>query len=156
MAIEDKNDKQIKDLLENNSELKAIKVDFNDLNNKNYIIKSSFPIAFTKLDDSEKKDNWFYIVQLNVIMNNINVIGLINMTVTKDGWLKLYWVETNKAFKKRGYTKEIIEYVKRYVQWQHWKGIITTCEKQEDMHIFKFNGFNPLGNNSLDMKWENA
>ena len=156
MPIENEKDKQIQDLLENNYPLKAIKVDFKDLNNKNLVIKSSFKEAYTRLNDEEKKDNWFYIGELNVRMNTINIVGLINMTVTQDGWLKIYWIETNKVFRNKGYTKEIIEYLKRYVQWKHWRGAIAVCEKTEDMHHFKFNGFKPLGNNSLEMKWENS
>src|SRR5574344_1104473 len=149
MAIENKDDKQIKDLLENNYPLKAIKVDFNDLNNKSLIIKSSFIESYKRLDDSEKKDNWFFIVKLNTLQNCIDVIGLVDMTVSSDGWLNLYYLETSKIFKDKNFSKEIIIYLKRYVQYQHFKGITAHCEKPEDMHLFKFNDFKSLGNNSL-------
>lgn len=151
MAIEDKNDKQIKDLLENNSELKAIVVDFKDLNNKTLIIRSSFQEGYKMLDTF--KENWFYIAELG--FNAINVVGLVNMIPKSDGFLHLNWVETNKVFKKKNYSKEIIIYLKRYVQYMHFKGIIAYCQKPEDMHLFKFNNFEPIGGNSLCMKWLN-
>ena len=50
MAVEDKNDKQIQDLLENNFPIKAIPIDFNDLNNRNLILRSSFPWAYEKTE----------------------------------------------------------------------------------------------------------
>ena len=40
MAIEDKNDKQIQDLLENNYPIKAIPIDFGDLNNRGLVLKT--------------------------------------------------------------------------------------------------------------------
>lgn len=154
MAIEDSKDKQIQDLLENNYPLKAIKVDFKDLTNKNYVIKSSFTESYKKLDDVEKKDNWFYIASLNIVNNCIDLIGLVDMVIG-EGWLKLYYLETNKVFKKKNYSKEIIIYLKKFTQFRHLKGIKAFCEKTEDFPLFKYNGFVPVGNNSLEMKWEN-
>lgn len=151
MAIEDKNDKQIQDLLENNFPLKAIKVDFRDLNNKTLIIKSAFGGAYTYLNDW--KDNWFYIARLNEICNTIDLIGIVNMTIASDGWLDLNWIETNKVFKKKNYSKEIIDYLKRFVKWRHLKGIVANCVVEEDLKLFKYNNFKPIGNNSLIMKW---
>lgn len=151
MAIEDKNDKQILNLLENNADLRAIKVDFKDLNNKTLIIKSSFVEAYKKLE--ELKENWFYIGNLG--FNGINLVGIVNMIPDQNNYLHLFWIETNKIFKKKGYSKEIVEYLKRYSQFAHFKGIIVHCEKAEDMHLFKFNDFKPKGNNSLEMIWLN-
>lgn len=149
MAIEDSNDKQIQDLLENNYPLKAIKVDFKDLNNKNYIIKSSFIESYKKLDDIEKKDNWFYIASLDVVNNCINLIGLVDMIIS-NGWLKLYYLETNKVFKKKMFSKEIIIYLKKFAQFRHLKGIKAICEKEEDIKLFKRNNFTV---NGLIMQW---
>lgn len=151
MAIEDKNDKQIKDLLENNSELKAIVVDFKDLNNKTLVIKSSFQEGYKMLDTF--KNNWFYIAELG--FSGINIIGLVNMYPGDDNYLHILWLETNKVFKKKGYSKEIIIYLKRFAQYRHMKGVMAHCQKPEDMHLFKFNNFKPIGNNSLCVKWEN-
>lgn len=151
MAIEDKNDKQIQDLLENNYPLKAIKVDFRDLNNKTLIIKSAFEGAYTHLNTWA--DNWFYIARLNEICNTIDLIGIINMVITSDGWLDLFWVETNKVFKDKNFSKEIIIYLKRFVRWRHLKGIMAHCQVEDDLRLFKYNNFKPLGNNSLIMKW---
>lgn len=155
MPIENKDDKQILDLLENKYPLKAIKVDFKDLNNRSLIIKSSFQNAYKVLDDTEKKDNWFYIIELNQILNNISVIGLVNFSLSSDGWLNLYWIETNKMFKKKGYSKEIIIYLKKYVKWMHWKGITAYPIKPSDFPLFQKNLFKNGGSNSSIMRWNN-
>lgn len=136
MAIENKDDKQIVNLLENSDELRCIKVDFKDLNNKTLIIKSSFPEAFKDLNTEE---NYFYICKLNIIYNSIDVLGLVKMDI-ENNYLILKWIETNRAFKKKGYFLEIINYLKKYVQWINLKGIIT-CPTEEAKYLFLKNGF---------------
>lgn len=151
MAIENKNDKQILDLLENSYELKAIEIDFRDLNNKCFIIKSSFKDAYDQLD--KLKSKWYYIGYVSI--TGINLIGIVNMEVSENGWLNLYWLETNKVFKKKGFSKEIMIYLKRYAKYYHMKGIIAHLQNQEQMTYFKSNLFENIGNGTLDMKWEN-
>ena len=137
MAINDKNDKQIQDLLENNYPLKAIKVDFNDLNNKTFIIKTAFSEGYKKL---ENFSDWYYIVKLNLIGNCIDLIGLVSFEFDEQHFLKLNWIETNKVFKKKMFSKEILDYLKLYVKWIHAKGI-KVKNYENNIVLFKLNDF---------------
>lgn len=135
MAIENSKDTQILNLLENDAPLKAIKVDFLEGNNKNLIIRFGFPEAYSKLSEL-KEEGWYYIIKLNQIMNCIDVIGLVQMKV-EDGVLNISWLETNKAFKKKGYSREIIKYLVRYAEYLHLKEINSSADNK----IWKLNGF---------------
>lgn len=151
MAIISPSDKAIKDLLENDYPIKAIPIDFSDLNNKTLVIKSSFTGAYEKLDSFD--GTWCYVVTLNMVQNCIDVIGIVNLLVGLDGWLKLNWIETNKAFKKKGYVKNIIDYLKKFAIFRHYKGIraeVTTENKQEIISIFKKNDFVDKGNGKME------
>lgn len=155
MPIIDKDDKQIENLLENNIDLRAIKVDFNDLNNKSLIIKSSFVESYNVLDDKDKKDKWFFIAKMDRFTFSIKLISIVSMDINENnGYLNLYFIETNKIFKNNGYGKETLDYLKSYCKWRHLKGIIVDCIKQENFPIFKKNNFINIGNNSLLMKWD--
>lgn len=152
MAIENSKDKQIEDLTAY-SELKAIKVDFRDLNNKNLIIKNAFKDAFLKLDSFDE-NGWYFICSLDVINNKINIIGIVNMLLGADNYLHLNWLETNQVFRNKNYSTEILTYLKKYTNWERLKGIIANCEKLEQHPVFKKNGFKPIGANVLNLSWE--
>lgn len=152
MAVNDANDSQIRDLLENGYPLKAIKVDFRDLNNKNLIIASSFKEAYLHLDDPDKKDSWFFIVGLDIIRNCINVIGLVSMTTTIDRWLELRWLEVSSVYRKTGQSHNIFSYLKRFAEYRHLSGIRAYSDKT---HVGFFRKFNfRKKENSTVLEWE--
>ena len=139
MPIEDKNDKQILDLLENDYPTKMIEVDFKDLNNKNLIIRNSFIESYKKLNDFNGK--WFFVIQLGI--NAINVIGLVNIDLT-DSYVNLNYLEINKIFKKQKRSTEIIIYLKKFSDFRHLKGIrVKQCEMN---NFFIKHGFKKEGN----------
>ena len=139
MPIEDKNDKQILDLLENDYPTKMIEVDFKDLNNKNLIIRNSFIESYKKLNDFNGK--WFFVIQLGI--NAINVIGLVNLDLT-DSYVNLNYLEINKIFKKQKRSTEIIIYLKKFSDFRHLKGIrVKQCEMN---NFFIKHGFKKEGN----------
>lgn len=139
MPIEDKNDKQILDLLENDYPTKMIEVDFKDLNNKNLIIRNSFIESYKKLNDFSGK--WFFVIQLGI--NAINVIGLVNLDLT-DNYVNLNYLEINKIFKKQKRSTETIIYLKKFSDFRHLKGIrVKQCEMN---NFFIKHGFKKEGN----------
>lgn len=152
MAVTDANDSQIQDLLENGFPLKAIKVDFRDMNNKSLIIASSFKEAYPHLDDPEKKDNWFFIAGLDILRNCINVIGLVDMTISEDGWLNLYWLEVSRVYRKSGQAYNIFAYLKRFVDYRHMKGI-KAYSAPDKIGFFQKFGFKKK-ENSTTLEWE--
>lgn len=131
MAIENEHDEQIKNLLENDYPLKAITVDFNDINNMNLVIRSSFKRAANYIDahtnEKDIRDNWFYIAELNLNVQGIKIVGLVRMTLTAaDGYLKIDHLEENHVFYNQGYDRKIIDYLIGYSKFKHLKGIILT------------------------------
>lgn len=147
MAIEDKNDKQIKDLLENNYPIKAIPIDFSDLNNRLLILKTSFPDAYEKTEND--KESWYFMAQLNG--DHIDVIGVVQMFQNSSNELSITHFEINKVFRRKGKTKEIIDYLKRFTIFRHFKKIITPSLGDTDRHYIR-NGFVKQG---FDLVWEN-
>lgn len=136
MAIENKNDKQIQDLLENNFPIKAIPIDFNDLNNRNLILRSSFPWAYEKTE--KDKNNWYYMAQL--VEDHIDVIGVVQMFQNSNNELILTHLEVNKIFRRKGKTKEILDYLKRFVEFRHFKKIVVPYNNEHERHFIR-NGF---------------
>lgn len=149
MAIEDKNDKQILDPLENDFPIKAIIVDFNDLNNLNLVIKNSFQEAYKRIDNFERC--WYFIVRLNVFCNTIDVIGLVNLKFSNDGDMEIYWFEVNKVMQKMGFTRQIIDYLQRWAKFIHCKKIRIHTDTVENMNFFKRFDFKKEKDNSLNL-----
>lgn len=149
MAIEDKNDKQIQDLLENNFPIKAIPIDFNDLNNRNLILKSSFSWAYEKTESLTDREHWYFLAQLNG--SNIDIIGVVQMFQNSNNELALTHFEVNKVFRRRGKTKEILDYLKRFAIFRHFKCIIVPCIEESERHFLR-NGFVKQG---FDLVWKN-
>lgn len=150
MAIEDKNDKQIQDLLENNFPIKAIPIDFNDLNNRNLILRSSFPWAYEKTGSFTDRDYWYFMVQLNG--DHIDVIGVTQFFQSAiNNELSLTHLEVNKVFRRQGKTKEILDYLKRFVRFRHFKSITVPCIEEHERHFLR-NGFIKKG---FDLEWKN-
>lgn len=152
MAIEDKSDKQILDVLENNFPIKAIEVDFNDLNNLNLIIKTSFQEAYHLIDDFDGK--WYFITELNTICNTINVIGLVNLRIAQDGWMHVYWFEINRVMRSQGFTPRIIDYLKRWAAFRHFNGIKLHANSDKSIKLFSKYDFKKERDNSLVMVWK--
>lgn len=149
MAIEDKNDKQIQDLLENNYPIKAIPIDFGDLNNRGLVLKSSFPWAYEKTESQTDREYWFFMAQLNG--SHIDVIGVVQMFQNASNELALTHLEVNKVFRRQGKTKEILDYLKRFAIFRHFKRIIVPCIAESERHFLR-NGFTKKG---FDLIWEN-
>lgn len=149
MAIEDKNDKQIQDLLENNFPIKAIPIDFNDLNNRSLILKSSFPWAYEKTESFTDRNYWYFMAQLNV--DHIDVIGVAQFFQNANNELALTHLEVNKVFRRQGKTKEILDYLKRFVRFRHFKNIIVPCIKEHERHFLR----NDFVKKGLDLVWKN-
>jgi hypothetical protein len=147
MAIENKNDKQIQDLLENNFPIKAIPIDFNDLNNRGLILKSSFPWAYEKTESFTDRDNWYFLAQLNG--DHIDVIGVAQFFQNANNELALTHLEVNKIFRRQGKTKEILDYLKRFVKFRHFKNITVPCIEEYERHFLR-NGFVKKG---FDLEW---
>lgn len=150
MAIEDKNDKQIQDLLENDFPIKAIPIDFGDLNNRGLVLKSSFPWAYEKTESLTDREHWYFISQL-VSNISIDVIGVVQMFQNANNELALTHLEVNKVFRRRGKTKEILDYLKRFVRFRHFKNITVPCIKEHERHFLR-NGFVKKG---FDLEWKN-
>lgn len=138
MAIEDKHDKQIQDLLENDYPIKAIPIDFSDLNNRMLVLKSSFPDAFAKTEVNEYRSNWYYMAQL--VGDHIDIIGVVQMSQSVSNYLTITHFEVNKVFRRQGKTKEILDYLKRFAKFRHFKGIMTPSRGDTDRHFIR-NGF---------------
>lgn len=149
MAIEDKNDKQILDPLENDFPIKAIAVDFMDLNNLNLIIKNSFQEAFKLIDDFNGV--WYFIVKLNIIMNTIDIIGLANIKFSNDKTMEIYWLEINKVMRNKGYTRQILDYFQRWAKFIHCKKIRLLVNTKDNMKLFKRFDFIKENDNSLNL-----
>ena len=147
MAIENKNDKQIQDLLENNCPIKAISIDFNDLNNRNLILKSSFPWAYEKTESFTDREYWYFIAQLNG--DRIDVIGVAQFFQNANNELALTHLEVNKVFRRQGKTKEILDYLKRFVRFRHFKNITVPCIEEHERHFLR-NGFVKTG---FNLEW---
>ena len=148
MAIENKNDKQIQDLLENNFPIKAIPIDFSDLNNRSLILKSSFPWAYEKTESQTDREHWYFISQL-VSNVGIDVIGVVQMFQNSNNELALTHLEVNKVFRRRGKTKEILDYLKRFVRFRHFKNITVPCVEEHERHFLR-NGFVKKG---FNLEW---
>ena len=148
MAIENKNDKQIQDLLENNFPIKAIPFDFSDLNNRSLILKSSFPWAYEKTESQTDREHWYFISQL-VSNVGIDVIGVVQMFQNSNNELALTHLEVNKVFRRRGKTKEILDYLKRFVRFRHFKNITVPCVEEHERHFLR-NGFVKKG---FNLEW---
>jgi len=144
MAIEDKNDKQIQNLLENDHPIKAIPIDFNDLNNRIFILKSSFPLAYEKTETD--KNNWYFLVQLDG--DYIDIIGVVQMFQNVVNELVLTHLEVNKAFRRQGKTKEILDYLKLFAKLRHFKCILVPYIKEHERHFLR-NGFTKDGCNLI-------
>lgn len=136
MALENKYDKQIQDLLENNYPIKAIPIDFMDLNNRNLVLKNSFVDAYKKTE--EDKSSWYYMAQLSG--EHIDVIGVVQMVQTVNKELVLTHLEVNKVFRRQGKTKEILDYLKRFVAFRYFKKMVVSCPKESERHFIR-NGF---------------
>lgn len=149
MAIEDKNDKQIQDLLENNYPIKAIPIDFGDLNNRGLVLKSSFPWAYEKTESQADREYWFFMAQLNG--SHIDIIGVVQMFQNSNNELALTHLEVNKVFRRQGKTKEILDYLKRFAIFRHFKRITVPCITESERHFLR-NGFTKKG---FDLIWEN-
>lgn len=149
MAIEDKNDKQIQDLLENNYPIKAIPIDFGDLNNRGLVLKSSFPWAYEKTESLTDREHWFFMAQLNG--SHIDVIGVVQMFQNSNNELAITHLEVNKVFRRQGKTKEILDYLKRFAVFRHFKRITVPCIAESERHFLR-NGFAKKG---FDLIWEN-
>lgn len=147
MAVENKDDKQIKDLLENNFPLRAIPIDFKDLNNRNLILNSSFKETFEKTE--KDKENWFFIIELhnNEIMTIISTVQMYQ----KDNYLMLNFLETSKLYKNQHKGIFTIEYLKSFVRFRHLKGIIIPNIIEGSVSFFTKNGFELKGN---QLKWK--
>lgn len=152
MAVNDADDSQIQDFLENGYPLKAIRVDFRDLNNKNLIIASSFKEAYRHLDDPDKKDSWFFIVGLDIIRNCINVIGLVSMTISDSRWLELRWLEVSSVYRKTGQSHNILTYLKKFAQYRHMMGIRIFSDETH-IRFFQRLGFRKKENSTI-LEWE--
>ena len=148
MAIENKNDKQIQDLIENNFPIKAIPIDFSDLNNRSLILKSSFPWAYEKTESQTDREHWYFISQL-VSNVGIDVIGVVQMFQNSNNELALTHLEVNKVFRRRGKTKEILDYLKRFVRFRHFKNITVPCVEEHERHFLR-NGFVKKG---FNLEW---
>lgn len=149
MAIEDKNDKQIQDLLENNFPIKAIPIDFNDLNNRSLILKSSFPWAYEKTESFTDRNYWYFMAQLNV--DHIDVIGVAQFFQNANNELALTHLEVNKVFRRQGKTKEILDYLKRFVRFRHFKNIIVPCIEEHERHFLR----NDFVKKGFNLVWKN-
>ena len=147
MAIEDKNDKQIQDLLENNYPIKAIPIDFGDLNNRGLVLKSSFPEAYEKTESFTDREHWYFMAQL--VGDHIDVIGVVQMFQNANNELALTHLEVNKVFRRQGKTKEILDYLKRFAAFRHFKSIVVPCIKEYERHFIR-NGFVKKG---FDLVW---
>lgn len=145
MPIEDKHDKQIQDLLENNYPIKAIPIDFMDLNNRTLVLKSSFADAYEKTE--EDKNHWYYMAQL--VGDHIDIIGVVQMFQNANNELALTHLEVNKVFRRQGKTKEILDYLKRFVEFRHFKKIVVPCIEEHERHFLR-NGFTKKG---FDLEW---
>lgn len=143
MAIENKDDKQIKDLLENNYPIKAIPIDFGDLNNRMFILKSSFADAYAKTEND--RENWWFMAQL--VNDHIDIIGVVQM-FQKDNSLVISHFETNRVFRRQGKSKEILDYLKKFTAFRHFKMIIAPSEGDTDRHYIR-NGFVKDGANLI-------
>ena len=126
--IENEKDEKIKNLLENDYNMKAISVDFSDLNNMSLVIRTSFLNSADYIDSQIKKlgsgayENWFYIAELDSIAQKINICALVNMTIC-DGYLKIYCIEENRVIKRKKYFNRALDYLMNYVKFKHLKGI---------------------------------
>lgn len=124
---------KILNLLENNAPLKAIKAD--SIPQMDYIIRNSFPMAYKELS-SLGRENWYFIISLNPLMNSLNILGLVQFDI-KENSLEISWLEVNRTFRKKGYSREIIKYLTKYAEFLHLKEIISL----KDDKIWNMNGF---------------
>lgn len=69
-------------------------------------------------------------------MNSLNILGLVQFDI-KGNSLEISWLEVNRTFRKKGYSREIIKYLTKYAEFLHLKEITSL----KDDKIWNMNGF---------------